>query len=200
MDDWWQIAGQKLYLRLLHANFLGETDAERATFSTMLMDATTGIPSRELRHWLQGGSWREMLVAGWVVGLRQETSLRDLARERLLASSTCYAGQGLCVAVARFADERAAQDLTAYLEQYLPVGDRQYDQEWAIGSLAWLDLVQPNSRRAERFLQKHLWTLTVGNRTVGAMDPERGIVLIKRAMEFADAALALSNREHGARS
>lgn len=185
MSTSWSRFGEPLYLRLLHANFLKESESERVAFSRLLRHAATGVPTTELRSWIQGGAWREMLVAGWLVGLRRETELRFLVTEKLLASATCFAGQGLCVATARFADERAALDLESYLEKFLPVGDRRYDQEWAIGALAWLA-----PERAERFLTDDLWRLEDSGRTAGAMKPHDGIRLFRRAMEPMEAVRA----------
>ena len=57
----------------------------------------------------------------------------------LLASELTYAGQGYCVALARFATAADAELLAAYLDTYLPQLDKRYDQDWALGALLHLD-------------------------------------------------------------
>jgi Family of unknown function (DUF6000) len=127
-----------------------------------------------------------MLVASWIVALRREASMRDLVSEKLLASATCYAGQGLCVAVASFRDENSEHVLEQYLDCYLPVGERHYDQEWAIGALAWLD-ERRNTNSSMRFLaDTKLWELTAGGRVIGALNPQRGIADVSMVMSFID--------------
>jgi hypothetical protein len=189
MNRWWNDFGSQLYLLLLHANFLRESANSQAAFRKRLVEAATELPSTEIRFWIQGGAWREMLVASWIVALRRETSVRDLVSEKFLASATCYAGQGLCVAVASFRDDKSVQVLEEYLDRYLPAGDRQYDQEWGIGALAWLDR-ERSTKSSTRFLTDgKLWELTAGRRVIGALDPQRGIAGFSRVMSFIDGLL-----------
>jgi hypothetical protein len=186
MNRWWKDFGSQLYLLLLHANFLRESADSQAAFGQRLLEAATEIPSTEVRFWIQGGAWREMLVASWIVALRRETPVRDLVSEKLLASATCYAGQGLCVAAASFRDDKSVQALEEYLDRYLPAGDRQYDQEWAIGALSWLER-ERNTKSSARFLgDSSLWELTAGRRVIGALDPQRGIANFSKVMSFVD--------------
>lgn len=186
MNRGWNDFGSQLYLLLLHANFLRESADSQAIFRKRLQEAATEIPATALRSWIQGGSWREMLVASWIVALRREASMRDLVSEKLLASATCYAGQGLCVAVASFRDEKSEQVLEEYLDCYLPVGERHYDQEWAIGALAWLD-GHRNANSSMRFLaDTKLWELTSSGRGIGALDSQRGITKFSKVMSFID--------------
>lgn len=186
MNRWWNDYGSQLYPLLLHANFLRESADSQDAFRTRLLEAATAIPSAELRFWIQGGAWREILVASWIVALRRETAVRDLVSAKLLASATSYAGQGLCVATASFRDETSVHVLEEYLERYLPAGERQYDQEWAIGALAWLER-DANEKSSTRFLaDSKLWELTAGGKVIGALDPQRGIANFSRVMSFVD--------------
>lgn len=172
------------YLRLLHANFLHEPATEQAAMSRHLLDAATSIPMQELRRGLQSGNWRDILTAAWLAAIRPEATLRPLLEEKLLASTTCYAGQGLCIAVARFRDAPAADTFRQYLARYLPAGDRIYDQEWAIGALAWLDGLL-GSRDAEALAaDPALWITTASGRQIGRLDPARGIARVGAVMGF----------------
>jgi Family of unknown function (DUF6000)/Ribosomal protein L7/L12 C-terminal domain len=186
MNRWWDDFGSQLYLQLLNANFLREAPDSQATFRKRLEEAAAEIPSTVVRFWIQGGAWRELLVASWIVALRRELSVRDLVSEKLLASATCYAGQGLCLAAASFRDDKAVRVLEQYLDRYLPAGERQYDQEWGIGALAWLDS-ERNSNFSRRFLtDQRLWELTAGGKVIGTLDPQRGIVKVSKVMSFID--------------
>ena len=65
----------------------------------------------------------------------------------LIAGELTYAGQGYCLALARFATTADAELLAAYLAQ----PDKRYDQPWALGALLHLD-EQLRANRADRFL------------------------------------------------
>jgi len=183
--DAWAKYGRALYLLLLHANFLDEPADSRLKFASLFADAVTSVPEVDLAWWINS-SWREQLVAAWIIAANPIVSLRDRVAKKLLASATCFAGQGLCIATARYRDQRALDDLKAYLHVYLPVGDREYDQEWCVGSLAWLDKCL-NTNHSEIFLSaQDNWKVTSHGRELGALNPERGIERVGRAMAFLD--------------
>jgi len=172
-------------MRLLHANFLNESETERQQFAHLFLDAATRIPGPELDRWLCS-TWRESLTAAWIIGLTRAREYHDGIREKLLASSTFFAGQGFCFAMARFETPAAAEALCEYLDHYLPVEDREYDQEWAIGALAWLD-GRLGSQRAGVFVEdSQLWSVTFGGRRIGSLNPSRGIDKMREVMEFAE--------------
>ncbi len=180
----WAEHGSELYLKLLHANFLREPETQRADFAARLVDAATGIRELDLAGWMRGGAWRELLTASWIVGLLAERSFYATARARLLVSSTCYAGQGLCFAMARLGGAEAADALCEYLATYLPVGEREYDQEWAIGALAWLDQQTGSTRSRALSEDASLWIVTRAGRPIGSLDPGRGIARMRDVMKF----------------
>ncbi|WP_437980450.1 DUF6000 family protein [Sorangium sp. So ce117] len=181
----WSRYGSPLCLRLLHANFLDEPPEQRHAFAQQFLDAATSLPDRELGYWLNG-SWREQLTAAWIIAARRLAAFRGVIGERLLASATCYAGQGFAVATARYEDHPASDALALYLQSYLPVGDREYDQEWAVGSLAWLDARLAANRAAPFLKAPELWRVSEHGRELGALDPGRGVERVARAMAFLD--------------
>ncbi|WP_437740122.1 DUF6000 family protein [Sorangium sp. So ce1504] len=183
--DAWSRYGSPLYLLLLHANFLDESPERRHAFAQQFLDAATSLPERELGYWLNG-SWREQLTAAWIIAARRLPAFRGVIGERLLASATCYAGQGFSVATARYQDLPASDALTLYLQSYLPVGDREYDQEWAVGSLVWLDARLAAHRAAPFLKAPELWRVSEHGRELGALDPGRGVARVARAMAFLD--------------
>lgn len=180
----WNEYGSALYLPLLHANFLDQS-IHRSTFTELFAKALACVPRDELATWI-GTGWRERLTAGWIIAAKPDPTLRDQLTRRLLVSETCYAGQGLCIATARYCDHRAANDLEAYLRAYLPPGDREYDQEWAIGSLIWLDRRLGTDRAQTYPRTPDAWRLVAHGRAYGALDPTRQVGRVARAMDFLD--------------
>lgn len=137
------------YLHLLHGNFSAR--GERALFLD-LTAAAAAIDDADLDLLFSTREWRGRMTAAWMVGLARRDRFLPRIGELLLASEVCYAGQGHCAALALLGGPEAERLLDAYLREYLPIGDRYYDQEWAIGALAFL-----NAGRAERFLAPELW-------------------------------------------
>lgn len=181
MNDAWQEYGFRLYRLLLHANFLNESLSAQQDFAADLCAATKGIEARELDRWLNGGAWREMLPAAWIIGLRGNRDCLPKLRALLLASGTIFAGQALCFALARLEDADAGDALTSYLEEDVRVCER----EWAIGALVWLDS-RLGTQRAEPFLHEAGRRLTATGRVIGQRHPNRGIDTMARVMSFVD--------------
>jgi hypothetical protein len=128
----------------------GTNDTEGAQFWSALGRDAQQVTDRELSTLLDS-EWRSRLTAAWLIGLDRRTRFRDRLAEMLLDSELVYAGQGYCVALARFGTPADADILCAYLDRYLPRLDCYYDQHWAIGALLHLD-EQLGSTRADRFL------------------------------------------------
>ncbi len=171
-----------LYMDLLHANFLRFGTASAVL--PRLYESAAGATDAQLSRGLQSG-WRESLHAAWCIGVTKDQTHFGAVRRRLLESSSCFQGQGYCFAMARFENQAAADALSKYLETYLPVGDREYDQIWAIGALAWIDKVM-GTHRADPFLDERLWDIQlVGptrNIVIGCLEPQRGIKLVEDIM------------------
>jgi hypothetical protein len=94
---------------------------------------------------------RSRLTAAWLIGLDRRTQFPDRLEKMLLDSEVVYAGQGYCLALARFETSADAGILCAYLDKYLPQLDCYCDQHWAIGALLHLD-ERLGSKHADRFL------------------------------------------------
>jgi hypothetical protein len=138
------------YLKLLHGNVLSISGSERSEFMLAMGRDARQITDGELST-LLGCGWRERLTAAWLIGLDRRTGFRDCLGELLLDSELAYAGQGYCLALARFETAADAELLCAYLDRYLPQIDCPYDQNWAIGALLHLD-ERLSGNRARRFL------------------------------------------------
>ena len=152
------------YLDLLHGNFVTMGETERTPFLQQLARSARQVSDRELAT-LLSGDWRPRLTASWLIGLSRREQFRGQIGEMLLASEMCYAGQGYCFALARFATTADAELLAAYLDVYLPQPDKDYDQDWALGALLHLD-EQQGANRAARYLTDdgpgHRWSKTDG--------------------------------------
>jgi hypothetical protein len=142
-------SGSARYLKLLHGNALDMSGSDRAAFVGAMGRDARQITDRELSTLLDS-EWRSRLTAAWLIGLGRRTRFRDRLGEMLLDSELVYAGQGYCLALARFETAAGADILRAYLDKYLP-HDRAYDQNWAIGALLYLD-ERLGCNRADRFL------------------------------------------------
>lgn len=153
-----------LYLSLLHANFAhrrpyfeGHSDTERVAVCTRIARAATTISDEQIAELLSEPDWRGRLVAGWFVGLSRRVSFIDRIASLLLASQQTYAGQGYCIALALIGNDECRKYLRNYLSQYLPIQGRFYDQEWAIGALAYIEGIRP-----QEFLLPELWAEAQG--------------------------------------
>jgi Family of unknown function (DUF6000) len=134
-------ADARRYLKLLHGNFLDTATDERRAFVVALAEAATAATDRELNTLLDG-EWRSRLTAAWLIACDHRTRFRPRLRDQLLASELAYAGQGYCVAFARFGESRDADVLSEYLHRHLPQVESHFDQHWAIGALLTIDPVQ----------------------------------------------------------
>ncbi|SDZ30137.1 hypothetical protein SAMN05421504_11266 [Amycolatopsis xylanica] len=163
------------YLKLLHGNFAGLPEPERATFLADLAEAATLITDAELASLLAGG-WRERITAGWLIGVDRRGQFRDRLAELLLESAVCFAGQSYCFAFACLGTSADAEVLAAYLETYLPRTDLQYDQDWAFGALQHID-AGLGSGYAARFTQG-LWQSWAAKYRADAADHKNRIDLL----------------------
>jgi hypothetical protein len=138
---YWALGGRVLAL----------SGTERAEFGLALGRDAWQITDRELSTLLDS-EWRSRITAAWLIGLDRRTQFRARLGELLLNSELVYAGQGYCLALARFGTAADAAILSSYLDKYLPRADCFYDQHWAIGALLHLDS-RLGSSRASRFLE-----------------------------------------------
>jgi hypothetical protein len=144
------------YLKLLNGNFLTLDEAERRPFLQQLAESARQASDHELATLLDS-EWRSCLTASWLIGLDRREQFRNQIGELLLASEMPYAGQGYCLALARFAAAADAELLAAYLDAYLPQLDKRYDQHWALGALLHLDEQLKTDRGARFLISKGLW-------------------------------------------
>jgi hypothetical protein len=151
-----QAGGLVRYMKLLHGNFLALGEDERGHFLRELGSSARQVSDRELAILLEGG-WRERLTASWLIGLDRREQFRDQIGQLLLASEMGYAGQGYCLALARFATPDDAGLLASYLDAYLPQVDNRYDQDWALGAILHIDTVLGTGQTARFLTDGGLW-------------------------------------------
>jgi hypothetical protein len=137
------------YTQLLGLNPLRE-EPGREGFEAGLAHDARQITDEDL-HLLLEFEWRSRLTAAWLIGLDQRSQFRHDLADLLLASQFVFAGQGYCLALARFGQPEDAEILMAYLDHYLPRTDCHYDQPWALGALLNLD-ERLGTDQAARFL------------------------------------------------
>jgi hypothetical protein len=133
-----------LYLSLLNGNFHPPraSEAEWLAFRQDLR-LDLRLAARDFHpadaEALLGVAWRESLVAAWISGLKGWRELIPRMSELLLASATCFAGQGYCGALALMPCEASAAALRAYLDRYVARPDLDYDQRWALAAIRIVD-------------------------------------------------------------
>ena len=174
-----------LYLKLLNGNFLWiGKDVDPFVNSTRMV--LYEVTDKELIQMYNYG-WREMMTASWLCGIRRFSQHLQTIESLLIPSETCYAGQFHCFALARFDSAESVRVLRSYLDIYLPAGDRQYDQEWAIGALRWLDR-RHGTDYAEVYLKNpDNWKISSrGGEEFGVLRREEGIVHFQKVMDFVD--------------
>jgi len=128
------------YMNLLGANFMHRSQKNPPQLLSSLKRDLSLIEEETVGRLLRL-TWREQLTGAWFAGLNGWTQFTDLIGGELIQSRYCYAGEGYCFALARFANEKSNEYLRLYLDEYLPQVDRYYDQRWALGALLWLDSI-----------------------------------------------------------
>lgn len=162
------------YLELLHGNLSWKPEPEVTQIVESLRKAATEISDSEIDKLLDTPEWRGRLCASWFVGLTRRSMHVPKISALLLASKQVYAGQGYCLALGLIGTDEAVVKLTAYLKEYLPIGNRYYDQMWAIGALTYVLGEAPSN-----FLELELWA---GTKSV--LDPQQGIARFRHLAEF----------------
>lgn len=176
-----------LYLHILNGHFISMKGEELDSFVTNTINALAEITDKEIVWMYNGGEWRDQITASWLCGLGQFQQHIGRIGDLLLASPTCYAGQMHFFAMARFKNKKSHSYLVQYLDKYLPIDSRQYDQLWAIGALKWLD-ERLNKSESERFMRSPKnWQQRVGNRIIAELNPNDGIINFKEVMRFVEA-------------
>jgi hypothetical protein len=162
------------YLEVLHANYVRQKSSDNLLFNQRVVAALAELdePVVEqllyLRDWPDEDDnmpgWRELLTGSWFCGLKGWQKFTDVIGQYLVESGTCYAGQGYCFALACFATEDSAAYLVKYLDTYLPQLELDYDQQWALPALMWID-EQRGTHHSHPFLEPGgLWEQYIAGR------------------------------------
>jgi hypothetical protein len=140
------------YLGLLHGNFTRADEPDGSSFRHALSNAASAISDEQIEKLLTDPEWRGRLCAAWFAGLNKRGSLIPVIGDRLMASEMVYARQGYCVALGLITSDECARLLRSYLNAYLPLNRRVYNQEWALGALAHIEGTPP-----PEYLEQPLW-------------------------------------------
>jgi hypothetical protein len=167
-----------LYMDVLHANFLCR-DTEKFTAKTKAL--LPRITQQHIAMLLDQQGWREAITASWFIALKRDASFIPQLRERLLPSQQVYAGQFHLVALARIGTDEACTVITDYLDTYLPVNDKVYDQLWAIGTL---NHVTADKSSLEKYMNEGLWQIKINGEVKGSLSPQDGVKHVEEVMEF----------------
>jgi hypothetical protein len=128
------------YLQFLHGNYAALLQGEdQNRFIALVKQAMKEIDEKTIADLLQFRGWREKLTGAWFAGLTGSTQFQDRIGSLLIESSSVYSGEGYCFALACFGNEKSAKFLQAYLDKWLLKLDCEYDQDWAMSALVWMD-------------------------------------------------------------
>ncbi|WP_426070994.1 DUF6000 family protein [Janthinobacterium sp. DSP2-3-3] len=83
--------------------------------------------------------WRSRTAGSYLAALTGQPAFTDQLGGLLLASEVCYAGSAYCLALAAFDTPSSRGYLHRYLEHYLRQPQLHFDQEQAMGAIAYLD-------------------------------------------------------------
>ena len=108
-------------------------------FAKRLRPLAAEITSAVLTSLLSDFDWRPRITAAYFAAVLIERSVEDHIGKLLLRSDLCYAGNGYCLALARFNTTTSVKYLSQYLTYYLSKPDLPFDQGEALGALAYLD-------------------------------------------------------------
>lgn len=175
-----------IYRNVLHGNFLTKRrDVERESFVNSTKIALYEVTEQELCQMYNAG-WREAITASWLCGIGRFSEYFNTIESLLIPSKTCYAGQLHCFALARFETAESVRVLRLYLNTYLPIGIREYDQKWAIAALQWLDLKNGTDYAKVYLENPDNWKVKYLDREIEVKQPERIIPIFYKMMEFTD--------------
>jgi hypothetical protein len=153
------------YLRLLHGNFTRPRVPDGGSLAQEIVAAARTISDEQIERLLDEREWRGRLCAAWFIGLSKRAGFVSCIGQLLLASEMVYAGEGYCMALGLIGGKECTRLLHSYLEVYLPLNGRVYNQDWAIGALAYIEGAPP-----AEYLEQGLWR---DGKYV--MDPAEGI-------------------------
>ena len=154
------------YLQFLQGNFVTLLSKEEQTqFVSAVRRAMTQIDDRTIAELLVGARWRERLSGAWFSGLLRRTEFQEQIGSRLIESSCCFSGQGYVFALAACANQRSSELLKAYLDKWLPKLECEYDQDWAMPALAWLDVKRGREDSKPYLKPGGLWEQFVADKT-----------------------------------
>ncbi len=151
------------YLKILHGNYVRLEGNKLNSFVSSVWQAIAFIDEAMVNQLLRG-SWRELLTGSWFAGLLDWSQYTETLGELLIESPTCYAGQGYCFALACFANELSVNYLISYLDKYLPKIDCEYDQDWAMPSLMWIDNLKGTNYSQHYLVPGGLWERFTANK------------------------------------
>jgi len=92
---------------------------ERVRFETEFCRALEKISPETIEKLYEDDNWRTHLVASWFCAVKNYTQLSDRIASELMVDRSGYAGQGHCIALYSFADERSIAHMCDYLDHWL---------------------------------------------------------------------------------
>ena len=126
---------EKWVVPFYRASLFGGAD----DFADALYPVADEITPTLLTSLLSDFNWRPRISAAYFAAILIESSVEDHIGNLLLRSDVCFAGNGYCLALARFNTPKSVEYLSRYLTYYLSKPNLHFNQGEAFGALAYLD-------------------------------------------------------------
>lgn len=142
-----------LYLKLLNANFLSDTEDDDGTFPALLTLAATAISNQQLQLLLDDENWRTRLTASWLIGLSGRKAFVSKLSKLLAHSRASKDIQGYAVALGILGGPTAKRALVDYLARHLPCDGYDGHEAWVLAALAHIE-----GRPRDKFMNPDMWS------------------------------------------
>ena len=112
------------------------------------------VNSEIVKRIIGENNWREKIVGAFFCAIENLTEFEDIIGISFLKSEFVYQGKGFALALASFSSEKSINYLKKYLDYYLTRQDLEYDQNYAMSALKWID-EKTKSEHTEEYKQKY---------------------------------------------
>jgi hypothetical protein len=148
------------YIIPIYMNLLGMNQYKRKLkrkAKNVVNDINEEIVSRMLGDF----NWRTRSTGAFFSAIKGYSEFQGSIGNLLLKSEVTYAGESYCLTLAEFNNSKSIYFLNEYLDYYLTKPDLWFDQNHAMGALAYLDKLNGTDE-----LDKHLgsWNKFVSNK------------------------------------
>lgn len=112
------------------------------------------VNSDVVRRIIGEKNWRERIVGAFFCAIENLTEYEDIIGIHFLKSEYVHQGKGFALALASFNSEKSIDYLKKYLDYYLSRKDLNYEQNYAMSALKWID-EKTKSEHSKEYTSKY---------------------------------------------